>query len=432
MNPFRTERLHILPTTEYELEPRYYLSRKQLAGMLPVKDLGLELYAYPMPDANDFTKVSVKDSNRTDIIAIGKGTGGVIQEWTVISDNAPVKQLLNHAGMCGRSMQQTLFVSKPGTGVISNPTSAGNQFGNYIPGDKLEQIPPANYKKRTLISGARMLEMIVSHSEGQAHIETFGIPFEWDPTGSWFGNSHGGSILDPVELTNLRFGYEYDVNYKGLPGLTRVNSTAWIVDKVPVDVNLTWVPHEFYARFGFDKIYSYSKPFGYVNLKETAVTDVSGTKTVNLADFRNRVEYLGFANRMTIGGSTLPGRDDPRGSYPMSGVLDQGPNAIICRALPEVTRPWSFGQDICMGWYIPEVTNRLANVVNKSLRWITHRGVNVPTNGTVDTPTVNASDRWSWDIGTKKPTGLLQSVAYLLIGTWKEVQNMITELEQEA
>jgi len=422
MNPLKTKRIHIWPTTKGDLRPRYYLSDENLAGMLPAKDLGIELYGYPMPDPYEFRNVSVTNGDRTDFISIGEGTGGVIQEWRVKQGSLDI-QLLNHAGMCGRSMQQTIFVGDD-TGIIANPTWAGSQYGNYVPGPQPTSIPPKNYSQNTFVAGARMLSMSVEPGDGQAYIETWGIPVDWDPSGEWFGQPQEGSMFDAIEYSNIRFGYQINVNYQCRPGLDRIKSIAWILDEIPIDLGVGWVPHEFYARFGFDEIF----PYNGQNEKCIGLRDTEIEPGVDAADFTNRAEYIGFSDQLTITGSVLP-HNDPRGKYKKPGILGKGSNAIIYRALEGSSNSWSFKKDICMGWYSTEVTDRAGNV---ALRWLNPRGTPEPTSGVLDYPCMVASDRFTWDPGVKKPRGLLESTAYLLIGSWKEVKEMIKRLDLDA
>lgn len=402
-NPFKLERLHILPTATGPLKPEFYVSRKMCPGMRPLRDYGIELYGVPI-NPPDF-EVHEFDDHR---ITIGNGTGGVVQEWEL--KNHDDVQICQHAGLCGRSgFNMTFFVREMNTGVIANPTMAGTQFGNYVPGPRQHQIPPENYDIATMIVGSRMLSKNVVGNR----IEVTSIPLEWDPSDEWpgFASDNAGSMFDPLECKNARFGISVDVGNV----IHRVEGTALQLDDITTEQAFTWVPHDFYVRFGFDEVWAWSAGT-YTKLERP------------YANLNNRHEYLGFGNLVTVGGSQIPGQPDDRGRYPDQKIFAPGKNAIIYRAMPGSQNPWSFDRDLCVGWFTEEMTNRAAGVKNVSLRWLNPRGKPDPINSVMESPCISISDRHSWDHGTEKPKGLLHSVAYLLTGTWDEVQGAISEL----
>lgn len=500
-NIFRKKLLHVLPAEDNLGEVDYYLSRSWLPGMLPIEDLGLKLYGAPLHPfalqeevfyANPPGTGSGDGGGRRDIVSIGVGTGGCIQEW--VPGDGP--QLFNHAGNSGRSMQQTFFVS--GGGVHLNPTMAGDKFDAYFPDsvDPKVPAPPLNYSQRTLLHGARMIQ----HERTANFFKTVGIPLEWDPDGVWFGHNHGGGVLDAVEYPDLRFGFAVDMHWKK-PGLHRVISTA-VIPEVPRDRNLSWTPLHMSLRFGYDEIEAFNGASGtFTNMQDKPLCDDLETVVVSwqdkgrfllgtlrdahgrqaetrqnvlygqaaigessifmddtrsgrvridpkplthqlaparvsapravMAEFEDIQMRYGYQNRVAIGGgSGLFRGKDQSGGYPVSIFGERG-NAVIYTSRVDSTNPWSFRQDFSIALFLPWLDKRSGDPKTESqrhLRWASKRGAGVPQNGKMDQPVVVLADTNSWNAGLPRPSGRLTSTAYLCMGTRAEVREMLTYL----
>lgn len=130
----------------------------------------------------------------------------------------------------------------------------------------------------------------------------------------------------------------------------------------------------------------------------------------------------GFSNRVDIGGGTgkFLGRDET-GSYPDDVLGTAG--AIIYRARADSDRPWSFTKDFCVGMWVPSLTEK-SDGHNRFLRWASKRSKDVPTHGADDLANLVLAHTQNWLRGTQKPpNGMLETVQYLLVGSWEQTQS---------
>lgn len=484
---FRKELLHVLPNDDLS-DVDYYLSRKQLAGMLPIKELGLELYGYPLRPLRMQNEFFHDAGGRVDTVSIGVGTGGCIQEWR--PGTGP--QLFNHAGMCGRSMNQTFFVT--GHGEHWNPTMAGDKFDRFFPGSVDPKIaaPPLNWSQHTNIHGSPMLQM---EREGNT-LRTSGMPLEWDPDGQWdgFDQNHGGGVVTAVAYPDLRHSFEINMHW-GMPGIARITSRA-LVTAVPKKYNFKWGSLALFPRFGYDEITAYDgQNRRYANILgsplcarlDTVVESWEDTGPYLLGTLRHphgrrdgtrqtliigsphdpqvvsvifmdgpqsrrlridpkpahampsgvpikavqavAAELSDTVTRYGFNGRVEMGGGDQEGSYPSDFFGSEG-NAIIYSSHAGSINPRSFKQDFALALFIPWVDKRsgaAGTMDQRHLRW-SSKGRGEGGNGAMENPVMVLADTHQWDAGMERPHGLLESTAYKCTGTMAEVKAMLEYL----
>jgi len=490
--PFRKKLLHVFPHEDLADGTDYYLSRSRLPGMLPLDELDLQLYGYPINPTEMQSHVFLASNGRADTVKVGIGTGGCIQEWTPGAG----PQFLNHAGWCGRSINQTLFVS--GGGVHMNPTMAGDKYDAFFPDhpDPKVPAPPINYRQHTLMHGSRLLSL---EHDGN-NLKTESVPLEWDGDGVWFQVNNGGNSMDAVEYPDLRFRFDIDAHWQ-LPGLHRFRSRV-IFPEVSEVHNLFWTPMGMHLRMGFDEITVFNgetntftdalnKPLceafdstvtwqpqgtffmgtlakAHGRAAETRQnTTLQGGRVLSLvymdgptskrvrtdnnippappngpisspravvAEVTDIQTRYGFEDRLAIGGGTgLFMGSDQTGSYPHNLFGNTG-NGLIYSTSPTSTNPWSFKQDTAVGLYVPDLDVRSGSPETESqshLRWATKRSTNIPTNGVIDQPTMILANTRQWTAGLPRPSGVVESTCYLCTGTVAEVRAMMEFLAQE-
>lgn len=472
--------LHMLPTDDLS-RPDLYLSRQQLPGMVPLSDLGVQLYAQwcrPL-------EMETIQLGHGDFIELGVGTGGCIQGW-----HHNGVDLINRAGMCGRSaFNSALFVTKPGVGVLSNPTQAGSKIDDYHWRDangkwvdpKVQEFP-RNLPQNTWVQGGRVLAW---HATADTlHVEA--IPAEWDPDGYWFAKNHGGSVFTQMEPQWCRFFTDIDFHIH--PNVHRVRNGLLLPNQVPEDHGMVWDPGGLHLCFGFDDILLWeggasrsildaemvppihNQPVtwadkgtfleGTLNVphgrrsatRQTVELDhiptsviFTGPQTIRLgppkptitpgtmlnapkvvwAEFDDVQSRYLFQNRLTIGGGTGTWHhSDQTGAYALANPAT-GPVGVIYAAREGSSNPWSFNTDIAVGLLAPQVDVRAGppQAHQRQLRWCSKRAKGkTPTNGVRDVPVVVSSYIDQWDPGTPKPRGLLESECWVAVGTLDEVR----------
>ena len=401
--PFRRTVLHVVPKDDLSAGDRYADGYRMLGRELRQEVIG----------------------SARDVLGLGLGTGGVPHEWWCGEE-----QMLNAAGFGGRSIAETMFLSNK-EGLRGNPTMGGDKFDAYMDGQyKIDHTdrPPRGCAYDDWIHGAKITRL--ENRAGVLTIES--IPLEWDPDGMWPNNpahyAHGGNVMAAVECSDLRFRLMFR---EERPGLYRVEARAVLSTVAPLPERFVWGAIETFPRFGFDTILAYNGETA--GLQDLTTLAIPGTSTGTFGTLKDRQTRMGFSDKIQVApNKPVTGGEDVSGTYENQGVFGQKGNAVLYRAFPAQIHPWSFGRDLCWGFWVPRITPKIGNKPWVHLDYTSSRDHKMPTNGARDIPVMHVSVRHEWHQNCEKPPdGLLHSTAYILVGTWQEALDNLDYLRQE-
>lgn len=114
---------------------------------------------------------------------------------------------------------------------------------------------------------------------------------------------------------------------------------------------------------------------------------------------------------------------DVRGGYWDVSPLGEGAHAVIFRALPGSSAPWSFQEDICVGIYFLNIDPRLPKKPARRRTMVRCvRGPQEPKNGEREPNTLVMHHALGWPPGVEHHIGPHVEDCYLLVGTFEECQ----------
>jgi hypothetical protein len=155
---------------------------------------------------------------------------------------------------------------------------------------------------------------------------------------------------------------------------------------------------------------------------------------VDFATFDNNQARWHFSNMMRINPITSVHGDDLQGWYFNTGLFGSGRSAMVYRSLSVGGNAWSFDEDLALAHYVKGVgtgyVNNWSNDGEISLTQWLYRGASAPTGVENELASSSAVSIRIWGSNSSiLKEGNKRDVAFLLLGTWSEVQASITALD---